>query len=47
MSLNRDRRGGDALTVVETDQRIPPDALERIRLLYGVLGATYYEKEAE
>ena len=47
MSLNRDRRGGDALTVVETDQRIPQDALERIRVLYGVLGATYYEKEAE
>ncbi len=47
MSLNRDRRGGDALTVVETDQKIPQDALERIRVLYGVLSATYYEKEAE
>ena len=45
MSLNRDRRGGDALTVVETDQRIPPEALERIRGLYGVLGTAYYEKE--
>ena len=33
--------------MVETDQRIPPDALERIRVLYGVLGATYYEKEDE
>ena len=47
MSLNRDRRGGDALTVVETDQKIPQDALERIRVLYGVLGATYYEKEED
>ena len=47
MSLNRDRRGGDALTVVETDQTIPQDALERIRVLYGVLGATYYEKEED
>ena len=47
MSLNRDRRGGDALTVVETDQKIPQDALERIRGLYGVLGATYYEKEED
>ena len=28
MSLNRDRRGGAALTVVETDQKIPADALE-------------------
>ena len=41
MSLNRDRRGGAALTVVETDQKIPADALERIQALYGVLGATY------
>ena len=47
MSLNRDRRGGDALTVVETDQKIPADALERIQALYGVLGATYYEKEED
>ena len=47
MSLNRDRRGGDALTVVETDQKIPQDALERIRVLYGVLGATYNEKEED
>ena len=47
MSLCRDRRGGDALTVVETDQRVQPDVLDRIRGLYGVLGVTYYEKEAD
>ena len=47
MSLNRDRRGGAALTVVETDQKIPADALECIQALYGVLGATYYEKEED
>ena len=45
MHLCRDHRGGDALTVLEADQKIPPDALERVRMLYGVLGATYYEKE--
>ena len=45
MSLCRDRRGGDALTVVETDQPIPADALERLRAVYGVLTVTYYEKE--
>ena len=45
--MNRDRRGGAALTVVETDQKIPADALERIQALYGVLGATYYEKEED
>ena len=33
--------------MVETDQKIPQDALERIRVLYGVLGATYYEKEED
>ena len=45
MRLCRDRRGGDGLTVVETDQRIPADALERLRAVYGVLTVTYYEKE--
>ena len=47
MSLCRDRRGGAALTVAETDQRIRRDVLDRIRGLYGVLGVTYYEKEAD
>lgn len=45
MRLCRDRRGGDALTVVETDQKIPADALKRLEMLYGVLTTTYYEKE--
>ena len=47
MSLCRDRRGGAALTVAETDQRVQRDVLDRIRGLYGVLGVTYYEKEAD
>ena len=47
MRLCRDRRGGAALTVAETDQRIQRDVLDRIRGLYGVLGVTYYEKEAD
>ena len=47
MSLCRDRRGGAALTVAETDQRVRRDVLDRIRGLYGVLGVTYYEKEAD
>ena len=45
MRLCRDRRGGDALTVVETDQKIPADALKRLEMLYGVLTTTYYGKE--
>ena len=48
MSLNRDRRGGDALTVVETDQKIPagrPGADPGRST--ACLGATYYEKEED
>lgn len=45
MNLCRDRRGGDALTVIETDQKIPPDARTRIERLPGVKRITYYEKE--
>ena len=37
--------GGDGLTVVETDQKVPADALERLRAVYGVQTVTYYEKE--
>lgn len=47
MSLFRDRRGGDVLTVIETDQRLLPDVCGRIRLIYAVNDVTYYEKEDE
>lgn len=45
MSLCRDRRGGDALMVIETDQRIPPVARVFISELRGVKNLTYYERE--
>ena len=45
MSLCRDRRGGDALMVIETDQKIPPVARVLIEELHGVKRITYYEKE--
>ncbi len=45
MNLCRDRRGGDALTVIETDQKIPPAARIRIERLPGIRRITYYEKE--
>ena len=45
MRLSRDRRGGDGLTVVETDQRVSADTLERLRAVYGVQTVTHYEKE--
>jgi len=47
MSLCRDRRGGDALMVIETDQKVPPVVRQLIGELQGVEGVTYYEKEAE
>lgn len=47
MSLCRDRRGGDALMVIETDQKVPPVVRVLIGELTGVKGLTYYEKEAE
>lgn len=47
MSLCRDRRGGDALTVIETDQKVPPVARAFIGELRGVKSITYYEKEED
>lgn len=47
MSLCRDRRGGDALMVIEVDQKVPLV----VRLLIGerpnVRNLTYYEKEED
>jgi L-serine dehydratase len=45
MSLFRSRRGGDVLTVMETDQKLESEVLERLRSLYAVHDVTYYEKE--
>ena len=47
MSLCRARRGGDALMVIETDQRVPPVVQHLIAEMPGVVGLTYYEKEGD
>ncbi len=47
MSLNRAKRGGDALMVLETDQHIKPSQVEFLRDLPGILSLTYYDKEDE
>ena len=47
MSLCRDRRGGEALTVIETDQKVPLVVRQLIGELPGVEGLIYYEKEAD
>ena len=45
MSLCRDRRGGDALMVIETDQKVMPVARQLVADIPGVAHLTYYEKE--
>lgn len=45
MSLCRNRRGGDVLTIIETDQKLRRDVVKRIGTLYAVQDVTYYEKE--
>lgn len=47
MSLCRDRRGGQALMVIETDQKIPPVVRDMICEIPGVKQLTYYEKETD
>ena len=47
MSLNRSKRGGDALMVLETDQHIKPSQVDFLRDLPGILSLTYYDKEDE
>ncbi len=45
MSLFRNRRGGDVLTVIEMDEKLMPEIRDRIRQIYAVHDVTYYEKE--
>ena len=45
MSVNRHRRGGDALMVIETDQHIKPHQVAFLSELTGILSVTYYDKE--
>lgn len=45
MSLCRNRRGGDVLTIIETDHKLQADVVRRIGSLYAVDHVTYYEKE--
>lgn len=45
MSLCRNRRGGDVLTIIETDQKLQADVVKRISMIYAVHDVTYYEKE--
>ena len=45
MSLHRDKRGGSAIMVIETDETVPESIIELLKNLSGILHITYYEKE--
>jgi len=47
MTTCRHERGGEALMVIETDQRLPADLLQWIRELPDVMGVTYYDRSVE
>ena len=47
MSLCRDRRGGNAITLIEMDEKLPPAVLEQLSSFSGITHITYYEKEDE
>ena len=46
MSLYRNRRGGYAVMVIETDQLVPETAQQTLRAIPGGLKVTFIEKEA-
>lgn len=45
LNLYRNMRGGYAVMVIETDQRVPPDAIKWLAHLEGVIKVTYLDKE--
>lgn len=47
MSLVRDRRGGNVMTIFEIDQSVPQSVIEALRAVHDVLGVVYYEKEGD
>lgn len=47
VQLDRDSRGGHAVTVIECDQEVPEEALEWLREQEGILKVTYLSLEEE
>ena len=47
MSLSRSARGGNAIMIIETDEKIPPVVLQFLKEFAGIIHLTYYEKEDE
>ncbi|MBR6738451.1 MAG: L-serine ammonia-lyase, iron-sulfur-dependent subunit beta [Oscillospiraceae bacterium] len=47
MSLHRNKRGGDALMIIETDQSVPQAVRDLLSRLPGIIKLTYYDKTRE
>ena len=47
MNLCRDRRGGSAIMVIETDEKVPEMVVRFLKEYTGISRIIYYEKEAE
>lgn len=47
MSVNRHKRGGDMLMVIEVDQHLKPSHVNFLSELPGILSVAYYDKEEE
>lgn len=47
MSMWRQKRGGESLMIIETDQHVSPRQVEFIGTLPGITAITYYDKEDE
>ena len=45
MSLSRNARGGNAIMIIETDEKVPPVVLQFLKEFAGIIHLTYYEKE--
>lgn len=47
MQLYRDKRGGYAVMVIETDQPVPQDSIKWLEHLEGIIKVTYVNVEGE
>ena len=45
LQLYRDKRGGYAVMVIETDQEVPQDSVEWLEQLNGIIKVTYINVE--
>ena len=47
LNLHRDKKGGNAVMVIESDQPVPSDIIERLEAMDGILKVTYLMSREE